>query len=182
MQIIPLQPLPSQEFSVPLDNNQWDFTIKYVNGSIAVTLLLNGNIVIEGMHIVGGMRIIPSVYEESGNFVLVTGNYQIPDYTQFGASQQLIYISAAELTAVRVPPPPIVTAAYFDPNAALPLRLFPQGYSIAVNFYETEGPDSYITESGDTYITEMGSDIYVTETDPLYVTEDGLSFYTTEST
>lgn len=179
MQQIPIQALPNQSFSVILDNNQWDWTIELVNDAIAVTLFLNGNAVISGLNIVGGMRIIPSEYEEAGNFVLVTMSQQVPDYTQFGTSQQLVYLSAAELAAIRVPPPPILTPAYFDPNAALPLRIFPQGYTLASN-YETETPANYVTESGDQYVDESGSNDYVTETNPLYITEDGMGFYFAE--
>ncbi len=205
MQIIPLQALPSQEFSVPLDNNRWDFTIQYVNGSIAVTLLLNSVPLITGMHIVGGMRIIPSEYEEAGNFVLVTGNYQVPDYTQFGSSQQLIYFSAAELSLIRVPAPALLTPAFFDPNAALPLRIFPHGYIQAWN-YCVENPDNYTTEANDVYVSENGTNTYVdeaaantytaefgtnlytdeasdplvTETNPVYVAENGTDYYFTE--
>lgn len=176
MQQIPIQALPNQSFSVQLDGNQWDWTIELVNDAIAVTLSLNGNIVISGLSIVGGMRIIPSEYEESGNFVLVTMNQQVPDYTQFGTGQQLIYLSAVELMAIRVPAPPILTPAYFDLNAALPLRIFPQGYVLATG-YETESPANYIDESGNQYIDESGADNYVSETNPIYVAEDGVSQY-----
>lgn len=131
MQNIPIQAIPNQKFSVPLDGNQWDVAIRAVNGSIAVTLTLNGAVVIENMHIVSGMRIIPSRYEESGNFTLITVNFEVPDYTKFGTTQQLLYASAIELTAQRIPTPGVLTVADFDQNAALPLRLFPQGYTLA---------------------------------------------------
>jgi len=181
MQQIPLQALPNQSFTVQLDGNQWDWTIELVNDAIAVSLTLNGSVVISGLNIVGGMRIIPSEYEEAGNFVLVTMNQQVPDYTQFGTGQQLIYLSATELAAIRVPPPPIITAAYFDPNAALPLRIFPQGY-IAASNYQTETSANYTDESGsNNYVDETATNQYITETNPLYVTEDGLSYYFTEN-
>lgn len=131
LQQIPIQALPNQAFSIPLDGNQWDFTIRTANGTIAVTLVRNGTMIIENMRAVAGMKIIPSIYEEAGNFSFITQNFQVPDYTQFGTTQQLIYISADELTGLRVPPPGIITPADFDPNAALPLRIFPQGYVLA---------------------------------------------------
>lgn len=131
MQIVPIQPLPNQTFSVALDNNQWGFAIRATNGTISFTLTLNGELIIQNTRVVGGMRIIPSKYEEAGNFVLVTQNFQIPDYTQFGTSQQLLYASPAELDIIRARPPLPLTPADFDPNAALPLRLFPQGYVLA---------------------------------------------------
>jgi hypothetical protein len=66
-----------------------------------------------------------------------------------------VYLSAAELAAIRVPPPSLLTPAYFDPLAALPLRLFPQGYQAAGSLYVDEiGEHPYVTESGSSfYIT-----------------------------
>lgn len=155
MQNVPIQALPSQSFSVPLDNNQWDITIRTANGVIAVTLVLNGVTVIENMRAVGGMRIIPDQYQENGNFVFVTQNFQVPDYTQFGISQKLIYLSAAELEVIRQLPPEPLRASDFDPNAALPLRLFPQGY--------VENGPMYVTESGLYYVSEDEESFYVPE-------------------
>lgn len=181
MQQIPIQALPNQSFSVQLDGNQWDWTIELVGEAIAVSLSLNSVVVLTGLNIASGSRIIPAEYEEAGNFVLVTMSQQVPDYTQFGTSQQLIYLNATELDAIRVPPPPIVTAAYFDPNAALPLRLFPQDYVLA-SYYQTENPANYVSEnSANNYVAENGTDQYVTETNPLYIPEDGVGYYFTEA-
>lgn len=132
MQNIPIQAIPNQEFSIVLDNNQWDFIIKSTNGAIAVSLTLNQVSVIENLRAVANTRIIPSEYEEAGNFAITTLNQDLPDYTQFGITQNLIYISAAELAILRTPPAsPIITAASFDPLGALPLRFSPQGYTLA---------------------------------------------------
>lgn len=131
MQVIPLQALPSQSFSIPLDNNQWDIEILFTNGTISVSFTLNNEVVIQNTRAVGGMRIIPAKYEEAGNFAILTQNFEVPDYTKFGTSQQLIYISADELALVRVPQTGIYTEADFDPIADLPLRFKPQGYTLA---------------------------------------------------
>lgn len=129
MQIIPIAAVPNQEFTVVLDNNNWDLSIRQTNGVMSVSLALNGTAIIENLRAVAGMRLIPSQYEENGNFVFVTANFQMPDYILFNVSQSLLYASAAELTAVRVPVPVPITAAWFNPIAALPLRFSPQGYS-----------------------------------------------------
>ncbi len=131
MMVIPLQAVANQSFSVPLDGNQWDITIKSVAGAVGVTLYKNGVIVVKNARAVGGMRIIQSRYQEDGNFAFLTKDFEIPDYTQFGASQSLVFISAAELALLRVTPPAPLTPEDFDPNGALPLRLFPQGYTLA---------------------------------------------------
>jgi hypothetical protein len=128
-QTIPIQALPNQEFTVVLDSNTWDFTIRETNAVMSVTLVLNGTTDIENLRAVAGMRVIPSQYEEAGNFIFSTQNYALPDYTQFGISQNLLYYSAMELAAIRVPTPVPITAAWFNPIAALPLRFQPIGYT-----------------------------------------------------
>lgn len=130
MMNIPLQQLPSQSFSAQLNGNGWDFLLKTIEDTTIVSLRLNGNDIIDGGLAVAGGLIIPSVYQENnaGNFFFVTQANQLPFYTQFSVTQYLIYISNAELEAIRVPTPSKITAAYFNPIGGLPLRFSPQGY------------------------------------------------------
>lgn len=129
---IPIQPLPNQEFTVSLDGNTWDITLKTTNGVTVVTLVLNGNTLIENAIAAAGAMIIQYQYLENGNFFFVTQNYELPDYTQFGTTQSLIYASASELAAIRsTPSSPIINAAYFNPIASSPLRFSPQNYVLA---------------------------------------------------
>lgn len=130
MQLITIQALPNQKFSIPLDSNEWGISIKDANGAICFSLTLNGSIVIENIRAVAGMRIIPAQYEEAGNFALITQDQEIPDYTQFGITQSLVYISQDELNAIRSDNPIPITASDFDPLGALPLRFAPQGYTL----------------------------------------------------
>jgi hypothetical protein len=61
--------------------------------------------------------------------MILVQNFALPDYTLFGISQNLIYLSAVDLAAIRVPPAYPITTAFFNPDAALPLRFSPQGYT-----------------------------------------------------
>lgn len=133
MQQIPLQQLPNQSFSLILDSNQWAFLIKTVEGVTVISLTLNGNDIIDSALAVSGSFIIPAQYLENGagNFFFVTQNNELPYYTAFNITQSLIYISAAELTTLRTLPGPKITAADFNPIAALPLRFQPSGYTSA---------------------------------------------------
>jgi hypothetical protein len=128
-QQIAIGALPNQEFTIVLDNNQWDLTLKSTLGIIAASLTLNGNIVIQGTRCVANQLIIPSIYQESGNFLFLTQNFQLPNYTQFGITQFLVYVSAQELATFRQPITPPITAADFNPAGGLPLRFAPQGYT-----------------------------------------------------
>ena len=129
MQQVPLQPVPNQSFSVLLDANQWAVVLKTVGAATVASLTLNGTDVLDSAHCAAGAFLIPSEYEEAGNFFFVTQSQQLPYYTQFGVTQSLIYISAGELAALRTPKPLPLTAADFNPLAALPLRFAPQGYA-----------------------------------------------------
>lgn len=129
MQSIPLKALPNQAFSVTLDDNQWDFVIKSTNGTVSISLTRNAELILSNARAVGNTKIIPSEYEEAGNFMIVVQNFELPNYTKFDVTQTLIYGSAAELAALRLPPSVPITAAFFNPDAALPLRFAPQGYN-----------------------------------------------------
>lgn len=78
------------------------------------------------------------------------------DYTKFGSTQTLVYVSEAELNVLRTPGRPVIwTEADFDPNGALPLRFKPQGYT------EAFVPSTRITVDGDVRIT-TASDTRIT--------------------
>jgi hypothetical protein len=129
MMQVPIQAIPNQSFSLILDDNNWDFLLKTVEDSTVVSLTLNGSDVVDSTRAVSGSLIIPSQYEESGNFFFTTASFELPFYTSFNVSQSLIYVSAAELSVFRAPPLLPITAAYFNPIAALPLRFAPQNYT-----------------------------------------------------
>ena len=129
MMNLPIQQIPNQSFSVALDGNNWDFVLKTAGDTTVVSLTLNGTDILDGARAVAGGFIIPSLYQEAGNFFFVTQNFELPYYTEFTVTQNLIYISASELAVLRTPPAsPIITAASFNPLGALPLRFQPIGY------------------------------------------------------
>ena len=48
-----------------------------------------------------GMPLLPYRYQERGNFLLLTNEGDLPDFTQFGVTQFLVYLTAAELATLR---------------------------------------------------------------------------------
>ncbi len=131
MQSVPIQAVPQQTLSyIDPSGNQWNISITLVGSQMAFTLTLNNTVLVENITAVAGYRIIPYNYLENGNFVLITQNKQIPDYTQFGITQQLIFLTQAEIDAYRVPlnTLSLITASDFDSNGGLPLRFAPVGY------------------------------------------------------
>ena len=131
---VPIQAVPNQTLTITLDSNIFVITLLTTNGVTCVSLTINGIETLDNIRCVAGTPLIPALYQEAGNFLFISNNYDLPIYTQFNISQTLVYFTAAELAAYRVPlvaanpRTPTVTAANFNPIAALPLRFAPQGY------------------------------------------------------
>lgn len=103
MRVIPLSSVPNQSFSVQLDGNRWDFVIKQANASMVVNLTLNDEIILMGSRVVSGTPLIPYQFlQGSGNFILLTEDEELPEWSRFGIDQQLIYGSFDELSAIPV--------------------------------------------------------------------------------
>lgn len=98
---ISLAAVPNQSFSVRLDDNLYDITIKETNGCMSATVARNNTIILSNTRLVAGFPVIPYLYLESGNFVVDTLDDDLPDWTKFGISQTLLYVSQAELSTIR---------------------------------------------------------------------------------
>ena len=97
-----LQPIANQSFSVEFDGSSYDIVIRNIdstNNKMAIDITRDNIVIIQGFEIVGNTRIIPYPYLEKGNFTLSTNDDELPNYTQFGISQFLYYITVAELAA-----------------------------------------------------------------------------------
>lgn len=105
---VPLANVPNQSLSINLDGSQYDINVQATNGdAILGTLVMAFDIIRNGVAIVTGARstpgsfLIPAAYLEDGNFILITMNDEYPDWQQFGVTQTFVFISQAELEAIR---------------------------------------------------------------------------------
>jgi hypothetical protein len=97
MQDVPLEPIPNQTLTLTLDGNRWTLTIKQAVTSMIADISLNDVPLMQGVRFCAGTPLIPYRYlQGSGNFLLLVDNEQLPDWRQFGASQQLVYVSPGE--------------------------------------------------------------------------------------
>lgn len=97
MILIPLDAVANQSFTINLDGSSYDIAIKETNGVMAANIVRDGATLLLGTRIVAGTPLIPYDYLQLGNFILTTENDEIPYYTQFGVTQQLLYASIAEI-------------------------------------------------------------------------------------
>lgn len=128
-QVVPIQAIPNQQFSITLGGAFYDITIAEARGIMAASITRNNVVILEGIRMVAGSPVIPARYQEDGNFMMITTGFELPHYTGFGVRQFLVYFSVAELEALRLPVDAPVTDTFFDPIAALPQRFKPQGYA-----------------------------------------------------
>lgn len=104
MKLIPVAPVPNQSFSVLLDGTRIVMRLKEANGVMVCDLERGGISVLRASRALAGEAIIPYHYIETGNFIFLTLNGDLPDWRLFGVSQQLIYLSIAEVATLRANP------------------------------------------------------------------------------
>lgn len=100
MRIITLAPIPNQSFSIRLDDERYMLVFKETAGVMSCDISRNNVQLLSGQRIVAGSPLIPYRYQIKGNFIFLTENEELPEYSKFGSTQTLIYASIAELEAI----------------------------------------------------------------------------------
>lgn len=100
MRNIPIIATPNQSLSIRVDDTRLVLRLKEARGVMVADLERDGETVILGTRVLAGEPIIPYRYLEDGNFLLLTIDDALPDWTVFGASQTLVYMTAAEVDAI----------------------------------------------------------------------------------
>lgn len=101
MNIVPLSILANQSLSIQLGEDFYDIAINQTRNTVCATISRNNALVISGTRLVSGFFIIPYRYLENGNFILLTENDELPDYTKFGITQTLVYVTKVEVSLAR---------------------------------------------------------------------------------
>lgn len=101
MNLIPLQSVPNQQLSTVLEENRYNISVKETKGVMGVTIVRNDITIIENVRATAGTLILPYLYEELGNFVFLNLDEDVIYYSNFGTSQNLYYLTAADLAALR---------------------------------------------------------------------------------
>lgn len=98
-----LEAQPQQQFTAQLDDKQYSLTFIEVRGAMLVSITIDGLLTVSGSHVISDALLIPYVRLElgGGNFLISSDKDEIPYYTQFGVTQFLYYMTAAELADAR---------------------------------------------------------------------------------
>jgi len=99
---IPLAAIPNQTLSIRLNNSFYNVALKFVSTVMAVDVTRDNMLLVQGQRVVSGFPIIPYEYlwEDSGNFAIITRAGDYPIYTEFGISQYLLFATTAEIEAL----------------------------------------------------------------------------------
>lgn len=100
MFLIPLEQSPNQQFTAVLDGYRYAVRLTTCAGITCADIERDDVVVISGVRCVGGF-VIPYPYLEAGNFWFETDDGEYPDYTLFGDTQFLYYLTQAEVDSVR---------------------------------------------------------------------------------
>lgn len=102
MKDIGLAPVANQLLSVQLDLISYAIRLHTTTNCMTVDVTREGVPVVTGFRVLPNTPMLPYPYQESGNFALITDGDTLPDYTQLGITQFLVYLSVAELIELRV--------------------------------------------------------------------------------
>lgn len=98
MRLIPIEAVPNQELTLYIDGNRWLLRLKVAKSSMIADIYRNDSALLLGQRIAVGTPMIPYQYlQGAGNFILLVDNEQLPDWKQFGITQQLIYVEPGEM-------------------------------------------------------------------------------------
>jgi tRNA(Ile2) C34 agmatinyltransferase TiaS len=98
---IGLNAIPNQSLTIQIDDDLYQITMKATRGVMSCSIVRNDVAIVSNVRVVPGSPIIPYKYLESGNFVLLTQNDDYPEYTKFGSSQSLVFVSQLEIDELR---------------------------------------------------------------------------------
>lgn len=102
MMLIPLASIPAQTLSTQINNVLYNFTIRFMGGIMVVTIIRDNIEIITNIRATPFYPLIPYHYIENGegNFIFYTPDDSYPNYTQFGITQYLLYVTDLELGEV----------------------------------------------------------------------------------
>lgn len=103
MLLIPLAQVPNQQFSLQLDDDFYNITVKFIINLMTVTVVRNNETIIDNVRAEPDLPIIPYDYLEgdNGNFTFITSGGEYPIYSQFGITQFFFFADNEELRVLR---------------------------------------------------------------------------------
>ena len=98
---IDVQQIPNQEFIREVDGVRYDLKIRTCQGITLMDITADDVVLKRSVRVSPNIPIIPYKYlTKGGNFMFFCINGDYPHYTKFGVTQQLVYLTDAELSEI----------------------------------------------------------------------------------
>lgn len=100
-QIVPLEAIPAQEFTIRLGGRRYNINLRELNaGVMGATIIRDGVLLVTNQRCVAGVPLLayPHLSRDAGNFIFTNTKLgESPTWTDFGTTCQLVYSTAAEI-------------------------------------------------------------------------------------
>lgn len=95
---IDVQQIPNQEFIREVDGVRYNLKLRTCQGMTLMDISADDVVLKHSVRVCPNIPIIPYKYlTKGGNFMFVCINGDYPHYSKFGVTQQLVYLTDAEL-------------------------------------------------------------------------------------
>jgi len=100
MQQIPIIATPNQEMSFSFGGSFYTIRLATRGNNTNITVIVNDELIVSNARLVAGAVVVQSLYLlPDVNFMLITTNNEITDYTKFGDTQLLFLFANSELAS-----------------------------------------------------------------------------------
>jgi hypothetical protein len=99
-----LEAVPNQRLNLTTGDGAdfWEVELKSTNnGALVASIWRNGGAVVHGARVLPNRPIIPYLYREAGNFIVVSNDDEYPSAARLGVQSRLYYYTAEELAELR---------------------------------------------------------------------------------
>lgn len=103
MELVSIDAIPSQQFTVTLGGNNYGIKLYSIDGHMSYDLSIDGVEIVTGFKMVNDVPLLAYRHQEiNGNLLLQIPVDEIPDYTRFSISQFLFYLTESEINEYRL--------------------------------------------------------------------------------
>lgn len=101
MELIELQQNPSQNFTVNLDDHNFELTLRDIGSAMLMDVAVDGQALANGLLVAPNQPILPYPHlTQYGNFVLLQEGNEYPTWETIGINSSLYYMTQAEQAEV----------------------------------------------------------------------------------
>lgn len=101
MKEIELSQTPSQNFSVNINDWNFDITLRDIGGEIIMDVSVNGNVLAKGLAVLPNQPVLPYPHlSKHGNFILLTESEAYPTWETIGKDSALYYMTPEEVEEI----------------------------------------------------------------------------------